>query len=116
MENFGETEPHEPKADSERKRKKMKTIRSPLTEVQKFRSDPNIQKREPDSSSVRMEKFKKATPVAEIDEEKSKKHFAMKDQEKKKVRDSVDLESDKLVWETLTEMEKPDNGAEIRNT
>ena len=74
MEKFGKTEPHEPEADSEKRRKKMKTIRSPLTEVQKFRPDPNIQKREPDSSSVRMEKFGKTKPLEpKADSEKKKK-------------------------------------------
>ena len=142
MEKFGKTEPHEPEADSKKKKKKTETISSILMKEQKVRLVPSIQKEEYDNSPVRVEesertiepedsefqrkkeiettafppiKGQEAKPVAEIDEEKSKKHFAIKDQEKRKVRESIDLESDKLVWETLTEMEKPDNGAEIRN-
>ena len=73
MEKFGRTEPHEPEADSEKKKKEMETIRSPLMEVQKIRPDPNIQKRESDSSSVRMEKFGKTEPhEPEADSEKKK--------------------------------------------
>ena len=48
----GTTEPHEPEANSEKKKKKTETISSLLMEEQKIRSDPNIQKEESDSSSV----------------------------------------------------------------
>ena len=48
MENFVKTEPHEPEPDSGKKRKEMKTINSPLTEVQDFKSDSNLQERKSD--------------------------------------------------------------------
>ena len=68
------TEPLEPEADLKKKKKKMETISSPLMEVQKMRPDPNIQKRESDSSSVRMEKFGKTEPhEPEADSEKRRK-------------------------------------------
>ena len=56
------------------RKNQKKTINSPLTEVQEFKSDPNIQERKPDSSSVRMEKFGKTKPLQpKADSEKKKK-------------------------------------------
>merc|ERR1711872_545054 len=54
-------------------------------------------------------------PAAETDEERSNKHSAIKDHEKKKIRESIDSEINKSVWKAPNEVETPDNGAGTRN-
>ena len=104
MENFVKIEPHGQVPDSEEKRTEMKKNNSSLTGVSK--PDPNLPERKINKPSARMEELREARPTTATNKGKAKRHPAIENQ------DDTDLESDEPVWETLTEIGKPENQSE----